>query len=357
MNFNSSNFRKGPRKVVDPKAWELSEVGCAAEGKALFGRGGVGEENKVSSVRSSLFRRNVTSKINTASKATTVDDAEVIFKNPKEAGALQAPFSFEGNTSLALCDYGKINKKVWTKDILALVHNAVRSELNDLISLLMSAKKIGTGLQVRDFANMRKWWQVCSSIVLDFLDLEVKVLTPWFQGALDKSKSEEKESREMLEMMPRRQGELRDLLMSISRAFGDVCDPPAVNMAKPKNTTTLDRRALLVVNSLDALISQVCEYMWEQEMRLPPMLTNVYKSERKERDVIIKRLLTHVTKSSRKADIMLVLLTRWISESKYSKALTKLLVEATECTYSSLQSQFEVNHAGFVHQFKVKADT
>lgn len=354
-NQESNMQKKGTRANVDPTAWESSEVG-SAEATAFSPKGKHGKGGNVSSIRSSLFRKHAKGMAQKPAQQMTVDEAAPIFQTPVEAVPLQAPFSFEGNSSLEYCDYGKMNKKKWTKDILALVHNAVRSELNDLTIVLRSIQKLGVQLRIGDFVKIRGWWQDCSGVVLDFLDVEMKHLMPWIKNAVENAKSKDESCTDLFRILPQRQKELRDLVMSTSKAFGDLCDPLAINLAKAKHETSTAKKALLVVNSLDALVSQTSDYMSEQETRLPETLTAVYKSEKKERDPILTTVIKYFGKSARKSEIILVLLTRWMSDSKATKTFTKTLLEIHDCNYSSLQTQFEVNHAGFVHQFSVKAE-
>lgn len=346
--------KKGTRAKVDPTAWESSEVGRAEA--TAFSPNEKSRKDKVSSIRSSLFQKHAKGKAQKPAQQMTVDEAAPVFKSAVEAVPLQAPFSFEGNASLAYCDYGKVNKKLWTKDILALVHNAVRSELNDLTIVLRSIQKLDIQTRIGDFVKVRGWWQVCSGVVLDFLDLEMKHLMPWIQNAVENAKLQDTLCKDLVGIVPQRQKDLRDLVMSISKAFGDLCDPLAINLAKTKHETSTAKKAMLVVNSLDALVSQTCDYMSEQETRLPPTLTAVYKSEKKERDPILTKVIKYFGKSARKSETILVLLTRWMSDSKATKSFTKTMLEIHECNYSSLQTQFEVHHAGFVHQFSVKAE-
>lgn len=344
------------KEIVDPTAWESSEIG-GAEG-AVLGTHKHERKNKVSSIRSSLFKKNVTGTGMTPTSAnqTTVDETARIFFSNAEAAALEAPFVFHGSNSLEFCEYGKANKKLWAKDILALVHNAVRSELKDLSIILRSIQKLNVRLCVGDFVQIREWWQTCSGIVLDYLDLEAKHLMPWYQFAADNAKKKDEACEQFFKEIVGRQRDLRGLTMSIAKSFGDICDPPVINLAKLKQETSTAIKAMLLVNSMDALISQLSEYMWEQEKRLPTTLTSVYKSEKKEREIIMSRVVKHVTKSARKKEHLLVLFTRWMIDSKSVKGFLKVLQELHDCNYSDLQTQFEVNHAGFIHQFSVKAE-
>lgn len=352
-NKTKSSRKNNAREIVDPTAWEFSEV--VGKEAAVFHAVKNMKQNKVSSIRSSLFQKNAKGMAQSAKQHVVVDDNAAVFISEEEAASLQAPFIFQGTSCLEFCAFGKPNKKLWAKDILGLVHNAVRSELKDLSIILLSVQKLGYRLRVGDFVQVRKWWQTCSGIVLDFLDLEMKHLIPWYQFAAESVKTNDKVCLELLATTAGKHKDLRDLVMNISKSFGDICDPPAINQAKLKQETSTAKKAMLVVNSLDVLISQVCEYMWEHETRLPSTLTSVYKSEKREREVIMTTIIKYVVRSSRKSETMLVLFTRWMIDSKALKSFLKVLKDVQECNYSELQSQFEVNHASFVHQFSVKA--
>lgn len=155
--------------------------------------------------------------------------------------------------------------------------------------------------------------------------------------------------------MPDRQKKLRDLVASISKAFSDLCDSAALAGIKDKQETSNAKKAMLVINSLDDLVTQTCGYMIDQEVQLPTILKSVYKSERKERDGILTKVNSSLGKNAKNADVLLVLLTRWMPDARTTKSFTKTLVEIHECNYAGLQTQFEVHHEGFVHQFQVRA--
>ena len=144
-------------------------------------------------------------------------------------------------------------------------------------------------------------------------------------------------------------------MASISKAFSDLCDSAALAGIKDKQETSNAKKAMLVINSLDDLVTQTCGYMIDQEVQLPTILKSVYKSERKERDGILTKVNSSLGKNAKNADVLLVLLTRWMPDARTTKSFTKTLVEIHECNYAGLQTQFEVHHEGFVHQFQVRA--
>ena len=295
--------------------------------------------SKVSSIRSSLFQRN-------AQNANP--GAAPVFTMQPEVDALQAPFQFD-SVSHTMCEYGKENKKDWSRDIFAILHNAIRSELLDLISLLNCVKRLGMRTSIRDFDGMRNWFQVFSGIVLDYCDLETKYLQPWIEKAIVEGGNGD--AATFFSTMPGRLAQIRDIVANASNSFADLCNAgqggdPKLNKAQ---------KAILILASLDALIFQLFDYMNGQEGALTVTVSKFYKSEKKERETIMRKILKFVMKKSRRGETMLVLLTRWFSDSKMQKQIRKELAAVCEVNYGSLQSHFEMNHAGFIHQQKVRA--
>lgn len=328
------------RNIVDPSAWECTDVG-GAEGNIV---NRTTRSSKVSSIRSSLFQKNARNEAAAHHNSASVP----VFTLQQEVQVLKAPFQFN-SVATQYCEYGKANKKDWTKDILAILHNALRSELLDLITLLNCLKKLAMKSTISDFDGIRNWFQVCSGVVLDYCDMESKYLFPWIQEAATQNDSLA-DANKFFSQMPTRQQQIRDIVMSSSKSFGDLC-----NAGQTTSKMTNAQMAILIMGGLDALVYQLFDYMLEQEKHLPPLLTSVYKSEKKEREAIMRKILKFITKKSRRGDTTLVLFTRWIEDSKRQKTLVKELQIVCAVNFAALQSQFEMNHAGFIHQFRVKA--
>lgn len=345
--------RAKERTIVDPTAWDSSDVG-GAEGTALRCRNA--RKSKVSSIRSSLFQKSAKSILSDGG-ANVQNDTALVFVSSGEAALLDSDFGFELNsaTAMALCEYGKSNKKFWVKDVLALTHNAIRSEVADLVIMLKACKIIRATLTVGDMSNIRSWWHTFSSVLLDYLDLEAKILQPWIQAGMDSTKSPDSACAAFVSTMPTRQHELRGLVVDVAKAFGELCDGKRAASKPTEPKVSRCEKAMHVFTSLDRLISAMSGYMWDSEERLSGPLSAVYKNEKKEREAIMTAAISHIAAASRNPDIMFVLHTRWMTDSKGVKSYAKQLQDIYDCSLSRLQAQFEVNHAGVVHQFRVKA--
>jgi hypothetical protein len=92
--------------------------------------------------------------------------------------------------SLHMCEYRKRGVDApWTSDIFALVHNGIRHEIEDLAVFLLAIQNIGGDLVTTDFSDLRGWWDTFADIVDDYMDLEEKVLQPWFSKALERNET------------------------------------------------------------------------------------------------------------------------------------------------------------------------
>lgn len=348
---------KNRRNIVDPVQWETSEVG-GPEGFALRHRST--PRSKVSSLRSSLFQKHARMVAEPLHPQMEACHDTLIFQHTKDPLSTSINLTFDANShALMYCEYGKTNKKAWPKDVFAFFHNAVRCELLDLTIILQSFQKIGPRLTVRHFALAKTWWQACSALMLDYLDMEVKYTEPWIAIGLDENACNTDQAMELFQAMPNRQKELRDKLVSISKAFGAICDmvPAADSSTASETAPTMDihslsQKAIQLIGLLDTFVVELAKYMHDQEETFTPVLSEAYKSEKKDRELLMGKAIKHFVKKGRKGDYMLVLLTRWMEDVKVAKIHTKMIQEWHECIYVTLVTQYENHHANLVQQIE-----
>lgn len=353
-----SHRKNNARAIVDPTVWESTEVG-GAEGLAFQSEEAV-RKSKVSSMRSSLFQKNA-KKGNETSPHTQTFYHSLVFQQAADAQGIRVRFSFEDESSVNYCEFGKANKKTWPKDVLAFFHNAIRCEIKDLIIIMRALQTIGSKLTVGHFVNVRVWWQTCSALILDYLDMEVKILEPWIAIALDGQEDSLEDALTLFKAMPQYQEALRNALIHVAQAFEDVCDAGAEAGAKSHcsvgtaNLKSLSQKTLMLMNSLDTFVVQVARYMFEQEKCFVPPLSNVYKSSKKDRELLLGKGVKHFMKKGRKGDFMLVLLTRWIDDEKVEKTIIKMIEECHNCDFNIIVSRYENGHGNLVNQLRMTA--
>lgn len=337
------------RSIVDPTAWECAEVG-RKEGLAFSQDKGT-RKGKVSSMRSSLFQKSAKKKSNSDLSAKAFL-SNAIFSEESDAEAILRPFSFEGKRTLEYADYGKMNKKLWAKDVFSIFHNAIRCELKDLTCLLKSLRSRGANLLIGDFAGVRHWWQICFAVLLDYFDMESKYLEPWFSVAVESSENNEgcAKAATLLKSIPVRQSEIRELILNATKSLTSICEPPSKD-GDPTGGKHLSQNAVLTVKTLDAIVFEVCEYLFDEEEIFTPVICDAYKSEKKEKDVLVAKAIKHISKKGRQGDCMLVLMTKWMTEPKMVKGHIKSIEELTECNYPSLVEDFEEHHRKLIHNF------
>lgn len=349
--------KQDARAIVDPTVWESSEVGGA---ESIAFQSEAVRKSKVSSMRSSLFQKNA-KKGNETDQSLQTFHHSLVFQQTADAESIRSKFSFEGDEALAYCEFGKANKKMWPKDVFAFFHNAVRCELQDLTTILRALQSIGVKLTVGHFVNLRVWWQTSSAIMLDYLDMEVKVLEPWIAIALDSHKGDTEQAVSFFRTMPKRQEQLRNLLLNIAQAFADVCDgggkkgSTSSESSDSANLKSLSQKTLILLGILDAYVVEVTHYMLEQEQQFVSPLSEEYKSAKKDREVLMGKGVKHFLKKGRKRDFMLVLLTRWMSDDKAAKNVIKMIEEWHDCDFDMIIARYENSHGNLVHQLKETA--
>lgn len=339
-------------------AWGKSEVSGIAEGAALkSSRGGLSpasrNEAKVTSIRSSLFKKAANSVVSQVQTSNTQQG--LVFKDEGEAKVIDRTLIHLTNASMEMCPYGRVNKKAWTKDIFALVHNGLRREMSDLSTILQAFKVIRENLSLTEYQELRGWWTVFSSIIADYLLLEQKVLFPWVLAATKQAKTPDARADAFLAGASARSKTLRGATMAIAKMFNTLIDPlpdALKALAPPRSKLASD-----IVLQIDRIISLMADYLWEEEMQLAGVTSAVY-SESSERNRLFTQIVQFMTSDSvsRSAE-WLVLQTRWMADPKLAKAHARALMSmATDCPYSKLQTQFEMKHAAVVSVFKVKGD-
>ncbi|KAI0560031.1 hypothetical protein FGB62_127g033 [Gracilaria domingensis] len=340
--MNPQKLKK--KTIVDPSVWDSCEVG---------GKEAATRKDKVCSMRSSLFKKNEAKNKDAVYGIQGENAQEPIFRHPSEVEALDIPFQHE-TISLDYCEHGKANKKVWAKDIFAVFHNALRSELKDFTTLTKAIKKVGAQLRIGDFSVIRPWWQICSGALLDYLDAEQKYLIPWIQKAIHGEDALSRPCGQFFSQIEAKVKEMRDTIFETTRSFKQLCDVESGDASHSSKVSNA-QRAVLLVGCFDALIFQFGDYMNKEEELFPEVLASHYASEKKERDLIMGKMIKFYVTKGRVCDSMLVLLTRWMTDTKTQKSYRKALLEAHDCNYKSLQTRFEVTHAGFVLQYRVRA--
>ncbi|CAN8062960.1 unnamed protein product [Agarophyton chilense] len=339
------NLQSGRKKtIVDPSVWDSCEIG---------GKEAVAQKDKVCSMRSSLFKKNAAKNKDAIYGINCEHDQEPIFRHPNEVEAMDSPFQHE-TISLDFCEYGKANKELWPKDIFAVFHNAVRSELKDLTILMKAIKKVGAQLRVGDFSVIRPWWKICAGVLLDYMDAEQKYLIPWIKEAIEKKDALSRPCGQFCSQFHIKTKEIRSTIHETTETFKQLCDTePEISETNTRMSNAL--RAVFLVGCFDALVYQVGNYLNKEEELFPEILASHYPSEKNEKDLIMGKMIKFYVTKGRDRDIMLVLLTRWMTDVKTQKRYRKALLETCDCNYKSIQTKFEVSHAGFVQQYRIRA--
>ncbi len=305
------------------------------EGEATFTKG----LGRTPSIRQALLLRE-------ASQCATEEDSTV-FANDEEAVRLQdVSFTFAEMAALDMCAV-----RGGPVDVVALIHNAVRVEIECAVTMVCAMRRMGAELTVGDLMAFHEWWMVTLDIVSDYLDVEAKVILPWIRDVLADNGEMPISVETVLSRTPVGQTEVRRLAKAVTVAFerSIAGSPRAVGEAGRKRR---ERLTVDLVVAFDRFITRTITHMYDQECE--QIVEAVTNSPQSYTDMV-RKVVIHVTRYAKQGQVLLVLCGRWMKDPKAGKLFQRLLKENSDYSYNKLQSQYELNHGATVAVFKVKA--
>jgi len=224
----------------------------------------------------------------------------------------------------------------WFYDILSLPHNAIRSELRDLVVMEKAISKMkGTPLS-RDVAtHFEEWWTNFARFCVEFMAFEDSVMARHLQAVLPRE--EYQRGEEIL--YPYK----KEALESIQRMDAVIAQTKA---------------SLEVQNSLKNAAERVqftlTDYFEQKEILLPPILEFHFPQHIGER---IQRKLVDYFCEGPLGKMALVMLTYWLRNrrSLFQQWCIDVLPLALRVAYPHWKRKFETNHKMLV--FKVERAT
>jgi len=334
----------------------------------LFASGEVGEANFNRDVlRSPNMREAILLKKTSEKVADEERDTDIrIFDSKEEADRLSdLVLTF---VTMPALEYAK---GVHGMNGMIVLHNAIRVEIENIVTMICSMMRIGVDLTVGDILAFQNWWLTSVEILHDYLEIETRVILPWIRkkgpGSADSNNNSTSESSVDIAKIPVSQSEVRKLLDAVSRGFNRSItgSPLAINaLSGPFSTPGTneidentnghakggkrERLTVDLVVAFDRCITNLITHMANQETA---------KTEDSGDDSVelLGEIVDEILKSANQPDIMLVFLGRWMVDPKMRKEYEKLIREKSESSYSKLQSQYEITHGATVAVFKVKA--
>lgn len=305
------------------------------EGEAKFQK----TTGRKPSIRQALLLRE-------ASINATEEDS-TIFANEEEADRLQdVTFTFAEMAALDMCV-----SRGTLMDIIGMIHNGIRIEIENAITMVCAMRRIGTNLIVGDIVSFKEWWLVTLQIIYDYLNIETKIILPWIRNELEKRKEVGIGIDTILSRIPIGQTEIRKLAKCVTVAFDKSIEGSPRNIGEAGKKRR-ERLTVDLVVAFDRFITQIIAHMYDQEN---DNVAFVLENSEIDYEDMLKNVILHISKHSKEPDVFLVLCARWMKDSKAVKLFHHVLKESTNLSYNKLQSHYELNHGATVAVFKVKA--
>lgn len=221
--------------------------------------------------------------------------------------------------------------KVWSFDMVAVWHNAIRHDLCDLFVILETVKgagKVRNTVNVMELRALFAWFSTFEAFVLTRLKAEEEVLYPWLEqwgrikgdlstasrittkGTIIRGIRDTAACAAILGLERESGGGM--VLMNPDRNYYDALKVGFAEIAPSlENNTDVDRCAHVVekVTTLVAAFSNaLLDYFREQERLLPLIIDSLYDPQDMYADSIERRMVRAMWKCGRKDESMVMLL-------------------------------------------------
>jgi len=176
------------------------------------------------------------------------------------------------------------------KDIVALLHNALRLEVKDLYRILTSMSMRSQDLTVRDFSGLFEWWWLFKRLALQILIAEEEVI---FRYVESRAPIEQKSLK-----APQREADRRVLVLLMGRV-DDVGDQYISGLIG------VDEQDLF--RKLEAIAMALLDYMQSMDSAIPSLLAKIPGFNGREKHAMERRAMKALTRSPTQEALFFVL--------------------------------------------------
>mmetsp|Transcript_10157 Transcript_10157/g.18295 ORF Transcript_10157/g.18295 Transcript_10157/m.18295 type:complete len:489 (-) Transcript_10157:1176-2642(-) len=258
---------------------------------------------------------------------------------------------------LCVVDYGF--PWSWSLDPLSLPHNAIRRELMDMYTIMLSIRTRNYEVSPIEVHEFSQWFAVFRTFFLEYTQVvEEKVLFP-FVSSFDCTRADVNSDHETAALNWKHIDALKSTVLGhlsdIWNFFAEILESLRVSrlwldQKLVPQTIRKGLRSLLV--KLEAWVPLVVQYFVLQETSIAPILEASADSKS------CKRIVQEVVESFVKSSAMtqnVIILCHWISdEDQLRKWLDEFITTSRSMQFAVWRSRFEKKHRGVVHRFHEK---
>lgn len=222
--------------------------------------------------------------------------------------------------------------KVWSIDVLALYHNALKKELQDMYTMVESMYKFQLSLGFEDIERFYTWWEVFAGFVVDYFDIEENVIFPYIS------------ERAPLGHTKLNQNERANVKGRLSRIMGEIDDMEDHFLNRPPGEM-LPR----FVEFLDRFSPTLLGYFHTEETIVPKLLQKHFQES--DRAVIQSKVFDFV-RPRKYANENFVLQSRWLTAPHLKVWKAETLKGTARVFYNVWRANVEKSHFLIVNEFK-----
>jgi len=225
--------------------------------------------------------------------------------------------------------------KLWSVDVFALYHNALKKELQDMYSIVESMYKFQINLGFEDIERFYSWWEVFEGFIIDFFDIEEHVIYPYISeraplGQTKVSKTERSLLKGRMSRVLREIDEMEDSFMN---------RPPGEMLPR-------------FVEFLDNFSPKLLGYFHLEETIMPNLLQKHFQPDDRAR---IQSRVYDFLKNRKYASETLVLQSRWLNAEHLKAWKAETLKGTARVSYNMWRMKLEKSHQMIVTEFKQRA--
>mmetsp|Transcript_15436 Transcript_15436/g.41434 ORF Transcript_15436/g.41434 Transcript_15436/m.41434 type:complete len:392 (-) Transcript_15436:505-1680(-) len=225
--------------------------------------------------------------------------------------------------------------KLWSVDVIALYHNALKKELQDMYGIVEAMYKFQINLGFEDIERFYTWWEVFEGFIIDYFDIEEHVLFPYISERvpLGNTKLSKTERTTLKGRMTRTLREIDDMEDSFMNR------PPGEMLPR-------------FVEFLDQFSPRLLGYFHLEETIVPNVLQRNFEVQDRGR---IQSRVFDFLKNRKYASETLVLQSRWLNAEHLKIWKAETLKGTARVSYNMWRMKLEKTHQMIVHEFKQRA--
>ncbi|KAI0567321.1 hypothetical protein FGB62_3g133 [Gracilaria domingensis] len=251
---------------------------------------------------------------------------------------------------ICFATFGEPNS--WCLDILTIVNNAIRFELNDMYEMHRAMVFLKQQLTFHDVKLATLWFRTMwKFLTRNMLQWHGDVLLPWIESRIPRTAS----SNETLTTLKRRRG----MLEIMSNASWSIQSLVSRNVSTEADGLLVQCNLAKCLKNVNELGERVLEYLRNCEVLIAPLLIGAGVTS-EERDAAIGDLLVHILQAGRESMEIPILLS-WMPVSKKRDFIKNFLNEnrlrpISRALYKEWQeTEFEARHRDIIRWMSTRA--